>query len=157
MAESDEARVNGNVVSWSSIVWKIDGVRYYGFTQIGWDESRERALAYGQNRAHKPIGRSAGKYTPSPVKITVHAHTAKKIKQQFAEADGSNSFGNAGLPMTLGIAEGQRSGLFEFEDCAFVKSTPAFEEKVEGQMEEIELSTMGIVTDGLTLYDSTAQ
>ena len=56
---SDVIRVNGNQVSWGSIVLKFNGQRFYGFTSISFSDKRERVHAYGMGRHHAPRGRSA--------------------------------------------------------------------------------------------------
>jgi hypothetical protein len=149
----DEMRVQGRLVSWASVVFKINGVRYFGATAINWDQARERALGYGQNRSGRPRGRTGGKYVPGPVKVKFFTDTAIQLRKDLAAlADDQKAYGEVEVPMTLQIAEGNINSTVEFLECSVAKETPGVEESGEPSQEEWEFSDTGIITDGLTLF-----
>ena len=90
---SDPVRINGNLFSWGSVEFQIGNDRITGVTSIEYGDARERTMAYGMNRSHAPIGRSVGKYTPEPVKVTVWKHTANEIRKALDQAAGSGGPG----------------------------------------------------------------
>lgn len=155
---SDDIRVQGNLVSWGSYILKIDGQRWYGITKIDWDHKRERSYGYGMGKHHKPIGRTAGKYTPGPVKLTMHKHTGIALRKYLmtrpAAGSGVKSFGNVEFSMLLQIVEGTISSTAEFDRCVNVSKSGGAEETADPSMEEWELSCMGVHEDGGALYDS---
>src|SRR5688572_8843595 len=81
---SDAIRVNQNTHSWGSIILKLDGERYYGCTAISYGDKRERTKGYGLGAHHAPRGRSAGKYTVEPVKLTMYRSSAQEFRNALA-------------------------------------------------------------------------
>ena len=81
---SDQIRVNGNQLSWGSIILKLDQDVFTGFTSISFADKRERVKAYGQGRHHAPRGRSRGKYTIEPVKLTGWKDSVQIFRTQLA-------------------------------------------------------------------------
>jgi hypothetical protein len=152
---ADELRINGNLVGWPSVIFKIDGERWTGITSLGWDQARERAYGTGMGRSGAPLAQTPGKYTPGPLKVRLFEHTAIALRKFLAakSVDGK-SYGSVKVPMTLQVAEGAITSTVNFNDCSVSKETPNVEESAEGMVEEWEFSNMGIVTDGLTLFDS---
>ena len=152
---SDQLRVNGNLVGWSSCVWKIDGERWRGLTSIGWDEALETTFGYGMNKSHAPIGQTPGKYTPGNVKVRLWAHTAIALRKWLAaKSPDQKSIGKVYVPMFFQVAEGEITSTVEFKRCRVTKTTPGVEEGPEGMIEEWEFTNQGVETDGTTLYDS---
>ncbi len=151
----DQVRVQGNLVSWASNIFKLNGVRYHGVTAVSWDQSRERTLGYGQNRSGLPRGRTGGKYVPGVLKIKMFTDTAIAMRRDLAllSPDG-RSYGEVEVPATNQVAEGTFNSTTEFIRCAVSKETPGVEESGEPTQEEWEFSTHGIITDGKTLFNS---
>jgi hypothetical protein len=154
----DTLRVNGNLVSWASTIFKIYTDRFTGLVSIGWDDKRERVPGYGMNRSHAPIGRTSGKYTPGIVKVKMHKHAAIDLRFYLANlAVDGRSYGNAIFPMYLQYVESDLVSTVEFFDCATTGETCSDEESPDPRFEEWEFSTLRIRKDGLTLYDSSEE
>lgn len=155
---SDALRVNGNLIGWGSHIFKINGERIFGLMSIGWTEKRERAFGYGMTRSHAPLGRTSGKYTPGPLKTTLHKHTATALRQSLADlVDDGRSYGNAEVPVFLQYVEGDKVFTVEFELCATTGQDCTDEENPDPTKEEWEWSYMRCSQDGLTLYDSSEE
>lgn len=150
---SDAIRVNGNQFSWGSISVKINGDRYYGFTAIGYGDSRERVMAYGMGRAHAPRGRSLGKYTTEPVTLTGWKDTMAALRSALAQAGDGTSFGDTVCQIVVQYVEaGNTPVTVELEDCVMTKATSTDEESPDPSKEEAEFSCMRIRRNGLTLF-----
>lgn len=153
---ADDQRLTKNLVSWSSHIWKIDGVRWFGITNIEFDESRSRVKGYGMTRAHAPIARSAGKYEPGVVKTTVHKHTAIAINEYLkTKASDGRSIGSVSVTMTLSVSEGDIDSETVIEECVISKRASKAEENPDPNMRDIEWDVMRIIEDDTTLYDAT--
>jgi hypothetical protein len=110
------------------------------------------------NRSHAPIGRTAGKYTPGVLKIKFHKHTAVAMRTLLATyAEDGKSYGNARVDNYLQYVEPQtmQVSTVQFLDCTTTGENCADEESADPRFEEWEFSVMRIITDGMTLYDST--
>ena len=154
----NDPRVVVNLVSWPSHKFKFDGERLFGLTAVNWDDKRERAYGYGMNRSHAPIGRTAGKYTPGAVKLTLHRHTWKLILAHLRDkAPDGRSYGNVMVDAILQVEEGDVQSTVEFRDCVVTTKNGKAEESADPNMVEIELSVMRIIEDGATLYDSSEE
>lgn len=153
---SDSIRVNGNVLSWASLGFKIDGDRYYGFKSINFAEALEQVLVHGMGRHYAPRARTAGKYTPEPIKLMGEVNSLKIIRGVLAaQAADQRSYGTVEFECFLEGVEAEQTITAEFLRCKWAKNTGNFEETPEALYEEIELSTMQIVRDGLTLFNAT--
>lgn len=152
---ADSTRVNGNQISWSSLIFKIDGESYTGITSIGYADAIETAKAYGMGRHHAPRGRSAGKYTPEPLTLTCWKSTAQAIREQLAARSPSGtSYGRAVVPITLQYVETDDSTVtVEFDEARLVKCTSSNEEGPDGLAEDLEFDVMLIRRNGLVLFD----
>jgi hypothetical protein len=152
---SDQIRVNGNLVGWSSCILKIDGEKVVGVTSINWDESLESTMGYGMGRSHAPIAQTPGKYVPGALKIRLWSHTAIAWRKKLAaKARDKRSFGTVYVPVFFQVDEGEIVSTVEFRRCRVSKVTPGVEEGAEGMVEEWEFTNQGIITDDTTLYDS---
>lgn len=155
---ADSARINGLQISWSSLIFKIDGEEYTGITSIGYADALETSLAYGMGRHHAPRGRSAGKYTPDPLTVTCWKSTAQAIREQLAALSPSGtSYGRAVVPIVLQYVEPDDSVVtVEFEECRLTKCTSSNEEGPDNLSEDLEFSVLRIRRNGLALFDESA-
>jgi hypothetical protein len=133
---SDSIRVNGNQVSYGSIICKVNGDRFYGFTAISYGDKRERTKAYGMGRHHAPRGRSAGKYSTDPRDGKSYGNVEFTIEVQFIEP------GEDPMSVTL-------------ERCVIVSDSASHEESADPLKEELEIDCMLIRRNGKTLFDGT--
>ncbi len=155
---SDAIRVNGNQLSWGSIVLKIGGARFYGFTGISFADKRERVKAYGMGRHQAPRGRSRGKYTVEPVKLTGWKGSMQEVREALAalSVDGI-SYGDVEFEITVQYVEADEIPMtVEIEHCVWGANTTSDEEGPDPLKEEVELDCMLIRRNGLTLFDSSA-
>lgn len=156
---SDQIRVNGNQLSWGSIEVQIDGERYYGFTGIGFADSRERVKAYGIGRHQAPRGRSRGKYSVEPVTLTGLKASVQELRAALAErAPDGVSYGDVVFQVVVQYTEPDETPItVELEDCVWVKNTTSDEEGPDPLKEEVELDCMRIRRNGLVLFSEASQ
>lgn len=154
---SDLIRINGNQVSYGSIIVKVNGDRFYGFTAISYGDKRERVKAYGMGRHHAPRGRSAGKYSTDPVKLTGWKASVAKLRDELAalSRDGK-SYGNVEFTIEVSFIEpGEDPMSVTLERCVIVSDTASHEESADPLKEELEIDCMLIRRNGKTLFDGT--
>lgn len=154
---ADSIRVNGNQHSWGSIVCKVDGERIHGFTGISYGDKRERVKAYGMARHHAPRGRSAGKYSTDPVKLTGWKASMQALREKLAsKAKDGVSYGNVEFEIvTQYIDSGETPITVQIERCVWTANTTSDEESPDPLKEEAEFDCMLIRRNGKTLFDAT--
>jgi len=152
---SDPVRVNGNQFSWGSIVLKLDGDRFYGFTGITYADKRERVKAYGMGRHQAPRGRSRGKYTIEPVKLTGWKGSVAAFRAQLAaRAPDQKSYGDVEFEIVVQYVDtGEQPITVQLERCVWVGNSTNDEENADPEKEEIEIDAMLIRRNGFTLFD----
>lgn len=160
MADIDERRVNGNVVSWSSVVFKIGDSRIYGFKAINYKDKRERTPVHGSARHHAPRGMTAGKYSCDPTTATVEKETAKAIRNALAaQASDQKSFGNVEFEIVVQYSEkrGDTDMVItdELHRCTYGETGAKAEEGPDAIYEELSFNTVSITWNGKTLFDQT--
>lgn len=156
---SDQIRVNGAIASWGHIVLKVQGERYYGWDQIAFADKRERVKSYGMGRHHAPRGRSLGKYTTDPVKLRGPKSTVNALRSHLASlSPDKTSYGNSEVEIVVQyVTDADEAPLtVELERCVYVGTSSSDEESPDPLKEEIELDTMLIRRNGLTLFDGNA-
>ncbi len=157
---ADQLRVNGNQYGWGSIVCKVAGGRLEGFTGISYADSRERVKAWGMGRHQAPRGRTRGKYTTEPVKLTGFVGSMQTLREDLAKlSDDGVSYGDVEFEIVLMHVEPSASSelpvVVEFGRCVITKNSASHEEGGDPSKEEIEIDCMSIRRNGLTLFDST--
>lgn len=153
---ADKTRINGNQYSWGSIIFKLDGERFTGFTAIAYSDKRERVKAYGMGRHHAPRGRSSGKYIPDNVKVTGWKSSVQALREGLAarSSDGI-SYGNVefqGLVQYIESDEGEMS--VELDRLVWAANNAADDEQPDPLKEDFELDCMLIRRNGLVLFDA---
>lgn len=153
---SDEIRVNGNQYSWGSIIIKLDGGRYYGFTGISYADKRERVKAYGLGRHQAPRGRSRGKYTVDPIKLTGWKGSVQELREALAVfATDGVSYGDVEFEVVVQYVEtGEKPMIVVCERCVITGNSTSDEEGSDPLKEELELDCMLIRRNGLVLFDA---
>src|SRR5690349_19797360 len=152
---SDAIRVNGNQISWGSIVLKVGGARMFGWTSIDFGDKLEMTLAWGMGKHQAPRGRSRGKYTPDPVKLKGPKSTVHELRQSLADlsADGA-SYGTVEFEIVVQFSERDEPPItVEIERCRFAANRASHEESADPLQDEIEISCMKRRDDGLVLFD----
>ena len=154
---ADSLRVNGNMLSWGSLKFKVGGDLYSGFTAISYGDKRERVKGYGMGRHHSALGMSAGKYSVEPIKVTGRKASVRAlIKALAAQSSNGASYGDVRFEGVLqGVEEGSEDPINDtFEGCVVTAVTASHEESADPLSEDLEIECMRIRRDGLTLWDS---
>lgn len=151
---SDEVRINGIQLSWSSVKLKLDGTPYAGITAIEYADGIEAAHTYGMGRDHAPRGMTAGKYTPEDFVITCYASTAKAIRADLAsKAQPGRGYGSVRVPIILQYIEPDDAVVtVEALEARLVKNEASNEEGPDGLSEKLTFKVMRYVRDGLSLH-----
>jgi hypothetical protein len=154
---SDSIIVNGNQISWGSIVLKLNEERFTGFTGISFSDKRERVKAYGMGRAHAPRGRSRGKYTIEPVKLTGWKESVQIFRQALANlAPDQQSYGDVEFQVLVQYIEPSEAEIdIEIDRCVWMTNTSSDEENPDPLKEEVEFDAMLIRRNNLVLFDNT--
>jgi len=157
---SDQIIVNGNTYSWGSIVLRFGGDPFTGVTGISFGDKLERAKAIGMGKARPPRGRTAGKYTVEPVKITMFKGSAQILREALAEAasDG-RTYSSVLINITVQYNEAESGSnevpiLIQLLDCTVASDLSSNEEGPDPSKDEVELDCMRIIRNNVTLYDS---
>ena len=156
---ADSVRINGNQYDWGSITIKVDAEVYSGFDQISYGDKRERTYSYGTGRHRAPRGRTGGKYTPEPVKLRGMRSTMQVLRAHLAsKSPDGRSYGNVEFPICVQYVEPGSATelpmLVELERCVIVGDTTSDEENTDPSKEEVEISTMLVRRNGLSLFDA---
>ncbi len=152
----DDFRVNGNLMSWGSLIFKINGQRLYGFTGLAYDEKLTRVLAYGSARHHAPRGRSAGKYEPGVVKVTGWKDSVQKMRKFLASlSKNQKNYGNVEFfALAQYVEAGNEPIAVELNRCTWVSNSSGDEESPDPLKEDFEIQPLFIRRNGLELFDS---
>jgi hypothetical protein len=154
---SDQIRVNGNQLSWGSIILKLDNDRFYGFTGITFADKRERVKAYGMGRHQAPRGRSRGKYSVDPVKLTGWKRAIQDFRDALAaKAEDGKSYGDVEFDVIVQYVDtGEESITVLIERCVWAGNSSSEEEGADPLKEEVELDAMLIRRNEQVLFDNT--
>lgn len=152
---ADEIRVNGNAHSWGSIIVKIGGDRYYGFTSIEYGDKRTRVKGYGMGKHHAPRARSRGKYEIDPVKMSGHKGSMQELRNALAQAGNGVSYGDTEFDIVVQFIEkDDKPVTIEIERCVFTDDKSSHEEGSDPLTDDAEFDAMLIRRNGLTLFDN---
>lgn len=153
---TDPIRVNGNQLSWGSIICKIDQARVTGITSIKYGDSRERVKAYGMGRHQAPRGRSRGKYATEPVVITGWKDTIQELRRELAlRSPDGKSYGDVEFQIVVQYVESDETPIIdEIEGCVWSKNSASNEEGADPLKEDVEIDCMKIRRNGLVLFDA---
>ena len=154
---ADAIRVNGNQLSWGSIRLVLDIETFTGFTAISYADKRERVKAWGMGRHQAPRGRSSGKYTPDPVKLTGWKDSVQAFIAGLAQrAPDQTSYGNVEFTISVLYSELPLPPTqVLITGCVIVGQSSSEEEGADPLKEELEIDCMAIRRNGLTLFDNT--
>jgi hypothetical protein len=155
---SDQLRINGNAVSWGSIILKLNGESFTGFTQISYGDKRERSHVWGMGRHHAPRARTRGKYTPDAVKISGPKGSAQALRNMLAlKAVDGRSIGDVVFQINVQYVEvGDIPMNVLIQDCVLIGDASSHDEGPDYLKDELEVSCMRIWRNGQTLYDASA-
>jgi hypothetical protein len=152
---ADAIRVNDNQYDWGSIVIKVDGDEFYGFTAVSHSQKRERSKAYGTGKHRAPRGRTRGRYSAEG-KITGWKSSIQALRKKLAalSADGK-SYGDAVFQVVIQYIEADEEPITEeLVDCVIASEDASHEENTDPLKEEVGIDIMYIKKNGLTLFDN---
>jgi len=150
---SDAIRVNGNQYSWGSILFKVDGDPFYGFTAISWAEKRERVPAYGMGKHQAPRGMSRGKYTAESAKVTGWKGSVQALRAALADSKGN--YGDKIFQGVIQYVESDEEPITEeLVNCRWGGTTTSHEESGDPLKEDFEIQFEYGKRNGLTLFDN---
>jgi len=151
---ADKIRVNDNQLSWGSIVLRIAGEDFLGFTSINYGDKRERVKAYGMGRHHAPRGRSRGKYTIEPVKLVGWKSSVFEARDALARQSITGSYGDTEFQIVVMFSEPDEPSItVEINGCVWSNDTSNHEESPDPLKDEVEIDAMYIRRNGRTLFD----
>lgn len=156
---ADEIRINGNAHSWASIKVKCEGDLFTGFTAISYADKLEVAKLYGMGKSHAPRGRTRGKYSTEPAKLSGPKSTMKALRDALAKRSPSGkSYGQTVFQIVVQYVEANdKPQTDELIDCRYIGTTSSHEESPDPLVDEVEIDVMRIRRDGQTLYEEQAQ
>lgn len=152
---SDAIRVNGNLMSWGSIAFKVQGDRFHGFTSITYADKRERTLAHGMGRHQAPRGMSRGKYAPEPSTCKGFKSSVQALREKLAAGSSSGrAYGDTVFDVLIQYIEpGETPITVELERCRWTGNSSSEEESGDALTEEFTFQPMIIRRNGLVLFD----
>lgn len=157
---SDLLRVNGNVIGWGSVKFKVNNRSFSGFTEISWGEKLESVLVGGMGRHQAPQGSTAGKYVPDMVKVKGRFASVNALKQQIADLSPSgNSYGAIRFSGVVFYTEAAVAGTpgeshrVEFSGLKWAENSVSNTDSADPITPEFSLQVLAIREDGLVLFD----
>ncbi len=152
---ANEVRINGNVISWGSVICRINGIPQNWPTSISYSDKRERAVVYGMGRHHAPRGRTLGKYSVENPKLKGPKADVSGFLDYLASlsTDG-NSFGDVRFDIVVQYIEDEQSVTVEIEDCRVVGVTASDEESADALQDEVEIHAMRLRRNGKSMFDA---
>lgn len=157
---ADLVRVNGNDLSWGSIIVKVGDVPFYGFTEVSYGDKRTREYGYGLGRHHAPRSKSAGKYEPDMLVIKGHKRSVSALLdalQALAEQQGFSSFADAQFQTVVQYIENDAEHTDIIDGCTVESVKDAHTEGPGLLMQDIEARPMTVERDGKVMFSRSAQ
>lgn len=156
MPSFDGIRVNGNAYSWGSMYLRIGGEEFTGFTEITYGDKRTRVKGYGMGRHQAPRLRSRGKYETDPVKLKGPKGSIQALRAFLAQFSLNGiSYGDVEFGIFVQFIESDEVPInVELRRCIWQSNNESAQESPDPLMDEIEVDTMAILRNGLTLFDS---
>jgi hypothetical protein len=156
---SDSARVNGNLIGWDSLKFKINSSPYTGITAIEYGDAMEIAPQYGMGRSHAPRGTTAGKYSAKPFVLTCSTATARAIRADLANQAGRRGLSYPRVPIDLQYAEEDDGPTIHVEghEARLVENEGSHDEGPDGLTEKLTFQPRRLLRDGQALYDTSEE
>lgn len=150
----DQIRTNGREFD-GSIVMKLAGDEFGGFTEITYDDGIEEVLTYGAQRYRGPRGRTNGKYVPGKVTLKGPKKAVRALTSKLAELGG----GVLTKPIfqgTVAYLDGGGDSITDtLGDLRLLKRKGEVKgDTADPATEELELGVLYIKWDGATMFDT---
>lgn len=151
---ANEVRINGNTLSWGSVICRVNGQPQNWPTSISYAEKRERGVVYGMGRHHAPRGRTSGKYSVENPKMKGPRSDVQGFLEYLAQLADGSSYGDARFDVVLQYVEEGQSVTVEIEDCRIVGVSSSDDEGTEALQDEVEIQAMRLRRNGKSLYST---
>ena len=150
---SDEIRVNGRLAD-GSITIKLDGVEYYGFTEIGaYKDAVEETLLYGYNKRRGPRGRTEGIKKPEKITLKGPPSTVRVFTAALVAKSTNGKISGTEFPTTVAFVDGNTTRQDVLYQCRVLlyNTAPPAADSADAIMEELEIQPLRITRDGKDL------
>lgn len=150
---SDEIRVNGRLAD-GAITIKLDGVEYYGFTEIGgYKDAVEETLLYGYNKRRGPRGRTKGIKKPEKVTLKGPPSTMRAFTDALVAKSPDGTISGVEFPTTVAFVDGANTRQDVLYQCRVLSynTTPPAADSADAIMEEVEMQPLRITRGGKDL------
>jgi hypothetical protein len=156
---ADVQRINGNAYSWSSIVIKLDGQRFFGITSITFNDKLEVGYGYGQGRHFAPLSRTGGKYSCDESKIVMRTSSFADFQEYLkTRSPDGISIGFPEWTVDSQWVEPNQLALSPMQAvlsrCRLTGVNQSQEQSTDETTVELAVSVMYIVRNGATLFDA---
>jgi hypothetical protein len=143
---------------WSSIVFKINGQRYYKIKDIDFGDGMEQVLVYGMGKNRSPVGRTRGKYVPKPVAITFMADAAEAVRADLGNLAGTRGLSAVAVNILLQRIETDEGPTItvEINGCTLTENANTDSEGADPSEEKLTFQPLTIKRNGRALYDTSA-
>jgi hypothetical protein len=149
----DEIRVNGKIAD-GSIVIKLRGKEYSGFTEISYDDGVEVGKVWGLSKFRGPRGRTRGKYDASDASLKGPKSTIEELFKDLKSISDDGSISGPEFPITVAYVDGTKSYVDTLKQCRVLKrkAGPPAADSADAVIDELTLSVMSIDWNGNTLF-----
>lgn len=143
---------NGRAIDFGSLIVKIDG-EDWNVVGVTFDETRARTKGYSNDSRRAPVARTAGRYTPGDLKVSMRQQTAERFRVYMANKAGSDSFGDGEAEISAIISEpGQPVLNNVFRQCVIAGESDPIEDGEDELKVEFTLDHMGRTINGRHLW-----
>lgn len=149
---TDKIRLSSNIHSWESCIFKVDEAPFEGLTSVKLSQKRERKLVYGMKRNGKPIGKTAGKYIPGLITISM-LRDSYEIMTSFMSLKGLGSYGDAECSLFVQYVEPLSPPITIIgSGCTIEEETDDNKEGVDELTTEVSFLPTSITRNGKALW-----
>lgn len=157
----DVVRIGSETWAWSSCSFTVDGFPTEGVVALDFEEKLEVRTVYSNRQDIAPLGQSAGRYQVAAFPLRMLRDSARALKAYLdatAKAKGLGSYGQAtftlGLQLTGRDVGDSLPSTTYFASCRIVSEKPDQEEGTRALVTEFSVACLGIVKDGISLWNA---
>lgn len=152
----DRYRINGNALSWGSLIAKVGGEEFHGLIGLSVTQKRERAKVYGTGRSQRARGRTIGKYSIDAKLTVARGSMSDFIEFLKAQSEDGISYGNVEFQLVFQYVETDETPMtIVLNECVIAEESMTDDEGIEGLKDELSLDVMYGTKNGGSLFDST--
>lgn len=149
----DKVQVNGNALDWGSITILAANDTLHGVKSIKYKDGIERSMQYGASRSRTPRARTRGKYSAEG-SMSLFKDSAHAFRQRLQQLSGGRGYGQVDFNVNLQFFEnGSDFQNILLVNCRYGGTDASDEENTDSLVEDINLSPMYIVRNGLVIFE----